>query len=399
MPPRKKTTKKESTIKKSDVINTLGIDLSIGKVKLCLISYDKNDKKILGGWSSLPVPFDYIAEKEYDYNRNLTVAIEAFLTHHGKEPKDINSIVFCSGGAYYMFKTFAEGLRYTAGILKMIFPRQKVYFIRCDSKLFDINEIFDLEDDEASAFSSTNFLGTSLLASKFFDEGLAIDMGTISTSIIPIINGVIDPISRHNPKGYTHHRYSTGKHIWYGVMHTPLNYITYQAKTKRSSYNLILRSCTTSTLCNIFNLLDPESANRHVYDHAKMTDNKLMEFIKLAETVGLDINSVSSEELVDIAHDIYAQMLINLSNIIKNILINMNYTSFENLKVLASGLGQDAFIVPALKNCGFESHQIIKIAEDKRSDLWSASSVYGLAILALETIIDEPVQVSIENPD
>ena len=81
------------------------------------------------------------------------------------------------------------------------------------------------------------------------------------------------------------------------------------------------------------------------------------------------------------------------------LLEDLNLSYFENLKVLASGLGQDAFVVPALKNCGFESHQIIKIAEDKRSDLWSASSVYGLDILALETIIDEPVQVSIENPD
>lgn len=397
MPPRKKTTKKEVIKKDSNIINTLGIDLSIGKVKLCLLSYNKENKNILGGWSSLAVPFEYIAEKEYDYNNNLTIAIEAFLKHHNKEAKDINSVVFCSGGAYYMFKTFGEGLRYTASILKMIFPRQKVYFIRCDSKLFDIDEIFDLPDEEASAFSSTNFLGVSLLASKFFDEGLAIDMGTISTSIIPIVNGVIDPISRYNPQGYTHHRYSTGKHIWYGVMHTPLNYITYQAKTKKSFYNLILRSCSTSTLCNIFNLLDPDSANRHVSAESKITDNKLMEFIKLAETVGLDINSVSSEELVEIAHDIYSQMIINLSNIIKNILINMNYTSFDNLKVLAGGLGQDAFIVPALKNCGFNDNQIIKIAEDKRSDLWSATSVYGLAVLALENIINEPILVSIES--
>lgn len=36
-------------------IKTLGIDLSIGKVKLCLLTYEKDSKSLGGGWSSLPV--------------------------------------------------------------------------------------------------------------------------------------------------------------------------------------------------------------------------------------------------------------------------------------------------------------------------------------------------------
>ena len=118
----KKATKKDETKAKikSKLIHTLGIDLSIGKVKVCLLSFDPEEKRIGGGWSSLPVPFEPVAEKEYDFARNLNIAIEAFLKHHGRETIEIQSIVFCSGGAYYMFKTFAEGMRYVAGILKMI---------------------------------------------------------------------------------------------------------------------------------------------------------------------------------------------------------------------------------------------------------------------------------------
>lgn len=82
----------------------------------------------------------------------------------------------------------------------MIFPRQKVYFIRVDGELINIDDIFELEDSEASAFGCTNYLGTSLLAMKNFSDGLAIDMGTISTSIIPIMNNKIDPIASYSPK-------------------------------------------------------------------------------------------------------------------------------------------------------------------------------------------------------
>lgn len=41
---------------------------------------------------------------------DLNIAIEAFLKHHQTEPEEIKSIVFCTGGGYYMARSFAEGM-------------------------------------------------------------------------------------------------------------------------------------------------------------------------------------------------------------------------------------------------------------------------------------------------
>lgn len=389
--------KKESKKKVArDVINTLGIDLSIGKVKICLTSINKETKHVTGAWASLPVRFEYISEKNYDFSQNLATAIEAFLTHHKKEKTDIDSIVFCSGGAFYMFETFAEGLRYSAGVLKMVFPHQQVYFIRADAELIELDQIFELEDEEASGFCSTNFLGTSLLAQKIFSNGLAIDMGTISTSIIPIINHQIDPVAKYNPKSYIKHRYATGKHTWFGAMHTALDHITHKANTQKASYPLILRSCDTSVLCSILELIEPDETDIHVSKVNKMPDLETS-FRRLAETIGLDVNSIERSELYEIAINIYNQMIDRLSENIKTILTNMNYSNFDDLKVLSAGLGQSAFIVPALRNCGFEDEQIITLAQDKTSSLWTATSVYGLAILAGEKIFGEKLSMIFET--
>lgn len=379
---------------KKKFIKTLGIDLSIGKVKLCLLTFEENSKSLGGGWSSLPVEFEHISEKQYEYTQGLSIAIEAFLEHHHTEASEIKSVVFCTGGAYYMANSFAEGMRHAASIIKMLFPRQKVFFIRSDGKLININDIFELEDNQASAFGCTNYLGTSIIARKNFGEGLAIDMGTISTSIIPIINGEIDPVAKYNPEGYMQHRYTTGKHIWYGVMSTALIHITNKAKTKRANYNLILRSCSTNTLCTILNIVDPSISNAHVSDSSKISSLELA-YMNLAETVGLDINSISADELDEIAKDIYYQMISRLSDNIRNIIANMNYKNFDDLKVLAAGLGQEAFIIPALSYAGFSRRQIITVTEDQSSNLWTATSVYGLALLAMENIIGEKLDVSI----
>lgn len=380
---------------KNNFIKTLGIDLSIGKVKLCLVIYDKETKNIGGGWSSLPVNFKYVSDKQYDYLEGLSIAIEAFLEHHNTKSEEIKSIIFCTGGGYYMASSFGEGMRYTASIIKMIFPKQKVHFIRVDGELIHIDDIFELDNSEASAFGCTNYLGTSLLAMKNFSDGLAIDMGTISTSIIPIMDNKIDPIASYNPKGYMLHRYTTGKHIWFGVMHTSLIHITNTARTRKANYNLILRSCSTNTLCTILGIVEPSVVNVHVNDSSKIAELE-MAYMKMAETVGLDIYSISQEELYEIAKDIYFQMVRKLSDNVRNILANMNYKDFSDLKVLAAGLGQEAFIIPSLMSCGFEKEQIITITEDKQSNLWTATSVYGLAILALENIIGEKVNVSID---
>ncbi|MFN8575332.1 MAG: hypothetical protein U0354_00605 [Candidatus Sericytochromatia bacterium] len=394
--PTKRETKENKKPKKeiNKAIKTLGIDLSIGKVKLCLLIYDKETKKIGGGWSSLPVNFQYVSEKQYDYLEGLSIAIEAFLDHHNTRAEEIKSIIFCTGGGYYMAPSFGDGMRYTASIIKMIFPKQKVSFIRVDGELINIDDIFELDNSEASAFGCTNYLGTSLLAMKNFSDGLAIDMGTISTSIIPIMNNKIDPIASYNPKGYMLHRYTTGKHIWFGVMHTSLIHITNIARTRKSNYNLILRSCSTNTLCNILGIVEANVVNIHVNESSKISELE-MDYMKLAETIGLDIYSISQEELYEIAKDIYFQMVRKLSDNIRNILANMNYKDFNSLKVLAAGLGQEAFIIPSLMSCGFEREQIITITEDKHSNLWTATSVYGLALLALENLIDEKINVSI----
>lgn len=391
--------KKKATKKKliSDFVNTLGVDLSIGKVKLCLTTITKETKHITGAWTSLPVKFEYISEKNYNFSESLANAIESFLTHHKKEKTDIDSIVFCSGGAFYMFETFAEGLRHSASIMKMLFPNQKVYFIRADAELIEIDQVFELEDEEASGFCCTNFLGTSLLAQKIFSDGLAIDMGTISTSIIPIVNSQIDPIAIYNPKSYAKHRYATGKHTWFGAMHTTLDHITHKAKTPKATYPLILRSCDTSVICSILELLESEETDIHVPKVNKLPDMQTS-FMRLAETIGLDINSIATSELYEIAVDIYNQMIDRLSENIRSILANINI-DFENIKVLSAGLGQTAFILPALKNCGFEDEQIITLAQDKTSSLWTATSVYGLAILAGEKIFGEKLSMTFETHD
>jgi len=381
----------------NNFINTLGIDLSIGKVKLCLLSLDKQNKFVTGGWTSLPVEFEYISEKNYEFSRGLSIAIEAFLKHHGLEIEDIKSTIFCTGGAYYMFKSFIDGLRYTASVLKMIFNRQKVYFIRCDGKLFKLKEIFEIDEKEASSFNSIDFLGTSILATKIFNEGLAIDMRTISTSIIPIVNKEIDPSAKLNSSGYTKHRYTTGKHIWYGSMHTPLNYITTTVKTDKNLYNLILRSCSTNTLCSILGILPSSVANVHVNQSSKIQENDELSYIQMAETLGLDIYSISKNELYEVAKNIYYTMIYKLSEIIRNIVNNTNFLSFENLKVLSCGLGQNAFIIPSLLNAGFEKNQIITVEEDKESNLWTATSVYGLAVKAMEDIIKEPLDIDFKD--
>lgn len=390
--------KKKSTKKKlvNDFVNTLGIDLSIGKVKLCLTTISKEDKQVTGAWSSLPVRFEYISEKNYNFSENLANAIESFLTHHKKEKTDIDSVVFCSGGAFYMFETFAEGLRYSASVMKMLFPQQKVYFIRADAELIELDTVFELEDEEASGFCCTNFLGTSLLAQKIFANGLAIDMGTISTSIIPIINHHIDPVAKYNPKSYVKHRYATGKHTWFGAMHTALDHITHKAKTPKADYPLILRSCDTSVLCSILELIESEETDMHVPKVNKLPDLETS-LKRLAETIGLDINSIARSELYEIAVNIYNQMIDRLSETIKSILSNMNYADFSELKVLSAGLGQSAFILPALRNCGFEDDQIITLAQDKTSSLWTATSVYGLAILAGEKIFGEKLSMTFET--
>lgn len=384
--------------KKTSIINSIGIDLSIGKVKICMLSIEVETKKVIGAWSSLPVPFEYISEKNYNFSNNLFVAIDAFLKHHKKEVEEIDSVVFCSGGAYYMFPSFIEGLRYTAGALKMIFPKQKVFFIRCDTDLLPINDIFDLPDEDGASYCNTNFLGTSLLAKRLFNDGLAIDMGTISTSIIPIIHGEIDPIVRNNPNGYTQHRYATGKHIWFGAMHTQLDHITHVARTRKAEYPLILRACNTNVLCSILGLLDSYEADRHVADYNKIPDMETA-FIRLAETIGMDINSISRLELFDIAADIYDQMKYRLSKIIRTILTNTNYKNFDELRVLSAGLGQTAFIIPALNACGFYEEQIITLADDKESTLWSATSVYGLAILGAEKLLGDKIPMNFETSD
>lgn len=367
------------------MIRSLGIDLSVGKIKLCLLTLSDQGEKFSGGWVSLPVPFEYINEREYVFEDGLKKAINVFLEHNNTGVKEIDIVIFCTGGAYYMFKSFNDGLKYVVGILDKLFNNKEVYFIRSDSELIHINKIKKLPFKQASAFTCTNFLGTSILASKIIKDGLAIDMGTISTSIIPIINGVIDPQAKVDPENYVLHRYTTGKHLWYGVMLTPIIYISHTVETNKNRYILSRRCCMTDSICSILDLIDSQTANKHVSDRSSFLPSKEMAYINLAESLGVDVDFIGKKELQSVAKRIYNIFLDKFSNYIQDIIKYSNLPVKSKLKIMVGGLGERVFIKPALKKLGFKDKQIISIPEDG-SNLWSATSVYGLALYGLEKI-------------
>lgn len=272
--------------------------------------------------------------------------------------------VIVSTSATVTKETHYYGLKRLYSALSSIFG-YNIYFMGRDGTFYKFNEIDSIikkEYCQVISFSDSYWYGIARMVSDLYgtDTYIYVDMGSSSTSIIPVVSGNV----KINPCEV---RAFTGKLLFIGCKYTPLYYITNIVKIDNLGDVRLFPYFYISTR-------DLIGYIKYCMGETEKNDNsKCNEYLtKLAHLLTLDKHLCSRRILDVMARQIYDELLFLIKKFIDR--IRMEYF-VEKPLIIVGGDGR-RLIIESIKN----SYQYVSLP-----DLKNAQTAIGLIYYYFKT--------------
>ena len=363
---------------------TLGIDLDIDQVKLCLMQAEGPQRVPYVDWLIFRVPFSFGPDYYCEFGAALMETIAHFLFVKKLGPQQINRIYFSCGMPYSAFASFEEGLHYTANIfIQSLFDPDRVGILRADGKPIPPRELLQIKGEAASAFVGTQFYGSAYLASRLYKNALVIDVGSGVTHITPVVKSRIDPQGRSKPSKYLRKRLIQQQLIHKGVLYTSVNQISQGIKVKSGLLPFTPRVCRMVVIASLLKYIHPEIAREHDFPLLEEKDARIL----LARAVGLDTNILNEKDILHLARLVYDDLSDQFGGAFKEILGRQGRLA-NQMQLITTGLGGKELMHNALRQEPSLRDRLVHLSDKLPHRLHEASTAYGLALYAMDRLMD-----------
>lgn len=275
----------------------------------------------------------------------------------GKRLKPEKTGVVITGELADCFPDKDTGLSFIVDAVNKAFP---------DSYFLDNSGVFTKEKKRSIA--AANWMASALLAGKEYEDCIFLDIGSTTTDIIPVINGVPQA-------GRTDfERLKNSELVYSGVLRTNIaallqNVILNGGRTRVSSELFAI----TADVYMILGMISPLQYTCETPDGAGKTVTYAKR--RLARVVCADLTEIEDEELVQMAGQVMEAQARDISAALREVA-----KRYGVRKIVACGLGE--FLAKrAAKETGFE---IILLSEKYGKDLSKVFPAYAVAKLLEE---------------
>lgn len=370
---------------------TLGIDLGNAKVKFCLLEAMPQGPQARWGGGLIPFSSKLLPDRTEDFETGFPAALARFLIAHALSPEDLDAVVV-STSHFFAYPTFEAAHRHMLALMERLFPAGTVRVLGCEGKLYGLEEAGRLTGREVVRFAATKFWGSAYLASKLLTHGLSIDVGTSSTDLVPVMDGVPDPEAARDPDRYNLDRLKTERFIWYGLTATPLDYVSHESEAEGERWPLYPRMAKTEVLTSLLGLAPRELTETHAYGGKFPAPGEAR--FQLAQACGLDVRLVGEETLTAIAHDLYRRMVERVAESVRKVTDLAGLVPRSDMQGAVMGLGRESLARDALLLAGFRPERLVDVEEVLGHGLSSVSTAYGAALRGLEEVLGQPLAIT-----
>lgn len=360
-------------------MQVLGLDLGNAKLKLCLIRFrgDLESSEIV--WASQPLPLT--SNRREDFESGIPLALMAFCLRNSLKLSDLDGVAVCSSHSY-SYDHFHESVDHLVEILGKVFQQCPVFLVSALGTLTPREAISALAPAEKYRYVLTNFVGSATLAARQIQNGLSIDIGTTTLDVIPIVNGQIDPVGLADPDGYLRFRYSHNRIHWLGLTIVPLHSLCERVELSTGSFQIVPRHYRSDLIFALLAESDPALFEEHAYGQSFPSPERARN--QLCQLIGLDPFWVSEAELLELRDFLYRRLRDKAAAAIQAVAHECFGGVKPEAEVAVYALGESLLARPALLQAGFEPSQLRGLALKREQGLWSASSVFAMALLVLE---------------
>ena len=279
------------------------------------------------------------------------------------------------------YQTKGEGVSHILACVAKVFSDVHVVVLDVEAALRPLSDALL----EPLKVASANWAATGWLVSRLVKNCVVVDVGSTSTSVIPVVGGRVSCDGKTDLE-----KLANGELVYTGVLRTNVaamvNSIPVGETCSRVSSELFALSGDVHL---ILGNIKPEEYTVETADGRGKTRYEAL--ARLARVVCADTDMLNEKELLRMAQYIYNSQLEQVASALRQVLGRTKLATNKKVPALVTGIGKESVARKAAEKAGFceivDLEDLIHNVEAAK-----ASPAFGVALLAAEKLEGRALQ-------
>jgi probable H4MPT-linked C1 transfer pathway protein len=240
------------------------------------------------------------------------------------------------------YQTKREGVKHILGCIKEAFLEVPIYVLNSDAAL----ESPEKAEAEPLGVAAANWAATGWLVSQYFENCVVVDIGSTSTSIIPVTNCKVSAQGKTDLD-----KLICGELVYTGSLRTNLATIVQFVPVKGAVASVSSELFALSG--DVHLILGNITSEQYTSETADGRGKTRQEaFARLARLVCADTEMLTEKELTTIAQHIYEKQVQQVTTGLSQVYKHAKKSASTQVPVLVAGLGKDFLAHKAAERVG-----------------------------------------------
>lgn len=278
------------------------------------------------------------------------------------------------------YQTKREGVNHVLGCVKKAFPEVPVYVLNTNAEL----EPLEVANQEPLGVAAANWAATGWLVAQHLKNCVVVDVGSTSTSIIPIVNG------RVAARGKTDlDKLICGELVYTGSLRTNVAAIVQSIPIRNGVAGVASELFALSGDVHIIlgNINEKDYTSETADGRGKTVPEA---FARLARLVCADTEMLTSQEIINMAQYIYDKQIRQVAEGLTKIYSYTKSSASGKVLVVVTGLGKNFIARKAAEMVGVDA--IVDLGTLLPADAVLATPAFGVALMAATKLEGETVK-------
>ena len=272
------------------------------------------------------------------------------------------------------YRTKREGVNQILAHVTKAFPDAQIFILDVDSKLLSVTEAMSAPLKVAAS----NWVATGWLVSQLVKNCIVIDVGSTSTSIIPVVEGCVSATGKTDLD-----KLMNGELVYTGSLRTNIaaivNSVPIRDDVARISSEMFAQSG------DVHLVLGNITENEYMVETADGRGKTKAEALaRLARVVCADTEMLTEQEIVQFATYIYDRQIKQVAEGLKQVYNRVKSRIKMKVKAVVTGIGKNFIARKAAQL--IDINEIIELNELLKSDVETVSPAVGVALMVASKI-------------
>jgi probable H4MPT-linked C1 transfer pathway protein len=347
----------------------LGYDVGGANTKAALLS-------IKGGKVSVTVASKYFPIwKTPERLTEVLLSLKAQLGADGLDAVGVTMTAELSDA----YQTKREGVDHILGCFEKAYPNTAIHVLNSNTQLVTVEEA----KNNHLSVSSANWAATGWLIGRHLQNAVIVDVGSTSTSIIPVVDGKLAAEGKTDLD-----KLLCGELVYTGSLRTNIAAIVQSVPCRGGVAAVSSELFATSGDVHI--VLGHISAKDFSAETADGRGKTAVEAMgRLSRVICADTEMLTSKEITELAQYIYSQQVKQIVGGLSRVYVNTKALAKGEVPIVVTGLGKDFLARKAAESVGADS--IVDLEEVLPAQAVLATPAVGVTLMTANVVSEAPI--------